>query len=300
MNGKINCLDQICSVRKLQFYDGRENGEHIIEVENGVISFTLLQDRCLDIHGFKYKGTNISFMSKNGLVGFESDFGSKFNGGMLYTCGLDTIGGRQMPIHGRIHNIPATVTKIERNEEYIEIVGEVRQSGLFGENLLLRRSYKTMVGSGKLHIRTEIINEGFKDEGYCLLLHMNVGYPMLDKGTEIIAPVVETEPRNEWSGQHMKGWEVFEDDAPLTDEYVFFHKVSDGNITVVNKKLNIKLNFKYDKEMLPYFIEWKSLVSGAYSLGIEPATTTLEDKFELKNIKAGEKHTYDVELTVGE
>ena len=45
MNGKINNVEQLCSVRKLEFIDGKEKGRQILFVNNGVLSFIVLLDK---------------------------------------------------------------------------------------------------------------------------------------------------------------------------------------------------------------------------------------------------------------
>ena len=44
-----------------------------------------------------------------------------------------------------------------------------------------------------------LVNEGYKDEEYCLLYHINVGYPMLDDGAKIVADVESYTPRTAWA-----------------------------------------------------------------------------------------------------
>ena len=137
MNGKINNIEQVCSVKRLKYVSGRAKDLEILLVNNGKLAFELLVDKCLDIGTLYHEGTNISFLTAGGLNSAESEFDANFNGGFLYTCGLDTIGGRAMPIHGRIHNIPAEVIKTEVSENGVEIVGVIKQSSLFGEKLLI-------------------------------------------------------------------------------------------------------------------------------------------------------------------
>ena len=55
--------------------------------------------------------------------------------------------------------------------------------------------------------------------------------------------------------------------------------------------------FEYDHNMFKHFIEWKSLASGDYALGIEPSTTTLDDEFQLKDIEALSSHCYKMKIT---
>ena len=101
MNEKINNVEQICSVKRMRYVTGRAKDLEVMIVNNGKLCFELIVDKCLDIHSFYHKGTSVAFISANGLNVSETEFSSVFNGGLLYTCGLDTIGGRVEPIHGR-------------------------------------------------------------------------------------------------------------------------------------------------------------------------------------------------------
>ncbi len=288
MNGKINNLEQICSIKRLKYLSGRAKDIEILLVNNGKLSFELLVDKCLDIGALYHEGTNISFLTAGGLNSQEKEFDANFNGGFLYTCGLDTIGGRALPIHGRIHNIPAEIIKTEVTENGIEIVGEVKQSSLFGEKLTLKRTIKTGVNSNELEVADEIINSGYLDSEYCIMYHTNFGYPMLDSGVTVTAPITSTEGRNDYAKKVIDNCLVMEEPKADNEETVYFHTVKKGDITVKNEKLNKTVNITYNEGVLPYFIEWKSMVSGAYALGIEPATTTLDGGFTKKTIKPNE------------
>ena len=299
MNGKLNTPAQLCAVKRLQYAGGRAGGERVALVENGVLSFTVLEDRALDLYDLRYRGQNISFLSKNGLCGFAGEYVGVFPGGMLYTCGLDVIGGSATPVHGKIHNIPAEVESVLCDENGIEIIGTVRQSALFGENLLLRRRISTKYGSGKLQIDTEIVNEGARDTEYCLLFHINFGYPFLDEGVKISAPLVKTIPRTPWASAHAA--QCFEIGAPdECEEQVFYHTVSRGEVELVNAKMGLRAGVRYDEKEMPALVEWKSMLAGDYALGIEPSTTKMDDGFHLRRIRAGEVHRYPLTLEFGE
>ena len=298
MNGKINNLEQLCSVKRLKYLSGRAKDLEVILVNNGKLAFELLVDKCLDIGALYHEGTNISFISANGLNPHEYEFDTKFNGGFLYTCGLDTVGGRALPIHGRIHNIPAEVIKAEATENGVEVVAIIKQTSLFGEKLSIKRTVKTAVNSGELTVQDEITNDGYLDASYALLYHTNIGYPMLDAGVTISAPITSTTPRTDYAKDRVNGCLTMDEPLPDNEETVYFHTVSKGDITVKNDKLNKSVNISYDEKILPYFIEWKSMVSGAYALGIEPSNTTLDGDFKKQPIKAGETVSTGIKVII--
>ena len=69
-----------------------------------------------------------------------------FYGGLITTCGLHNIGSPvgEHGLHGRIANIPAEKIRVFADwvgEEYImRISGEMRESVVFGSNLVLKRT----------------------------------------------------------------------------------------------------------------------------------------------------------------
>ena len=299
MKEKISNNEQLCFARKFKFYDGRENGENIIAVENGCLSFTILQNRGLDIYDLRHKGTNISFLNKSGICGFNSNFNTKFSGGILYTCGLDSLGRREgYSTHGKYHNIPAQIKSLKCDNEGVEIVGTVCDNGLFQNSLQLERTISCKHNLGVINIKNRLTNLGFKTAQYCLLFHLNIGYPMLDKGVKIEAPIIETTCNKDNSEKRIA--KCLEMDNPKTDETeeCFYHKVSKGIVKVINDKLKKQVIIRYDEQKLPCLVEWKSMVSGDYALGIEPSTTSLDSKFFYNTIKAQEQINFDISIEI--
>ncbi|MGN1078479.1 MAG: aldose 1-epimerase family protein [Candidatus Gallimonas sp.] len=297
VKGKISNPEQLCSVREARFSGGREDGERVLLVENGRLSFTVLADRALDIYDLRYRGENISFLSKNGLCGFRGDFDSVFPGGFLYTCGLDRVGGGALPVHGKLHNLPARISSVRCDGRGISIGGTVRQSALFGGNLVMNRTISCEYASGKLTVVSEIVNEGAREDGYCLLFHMNLGYPFLDEGASVETPVRATEPRTERAARNRK--DCFVLSAPKEEEeQVFYHTLDRGEVRVTDGQRRRRITFSYDERALPYLIEWKSMVAGDYALGIEPSTTRLDGYMRQTKIAPGEVHRYEISVSI--
>ena len=63
MNGKINNLAQVASLRRYTITDGRAKGLDIIDCDNGKLRFLLNVTKALDIMQLYHEGTNISFLS---------------------------------------------------------------------------------------------------------------------------------------------------------------------------------------------------------------------------------------------
>lgn len=299
MNGKISNFTQVASLRRYTLTEGLGKGLNVIDCDNGKLRFLVNEDKACDIMQLYHEGTNVSFVSKNGFTKREIPFLNRFEGGMLYTCGLDSVGGREgYELHGTLHNTPADIVRAECSEDGIVIEAILRDTALFGKNLVLRRKIYSAIGGECVTVEDTLINEGFRDEKYCLLYHINVGYPMLDAGAKLLAEVETAAPRNDWARQNeesMLGMTLPEDNG---DECCYFLKLKRPEVSLINSKLNKRFTLTYSGETLPHFVEWKSMVSGDYALGLEPCTTELDDRFAYKTIKPLEKIAFSINVTV--
>ena len=299
MDKRISNLQQIASIRKYVFTDGKEKDLEVIDCDNGKIRFLINVSKACDIMQLYHEGTNVSFISKNGFTKREVPFINRFEGGMMYTCGLESIGAREgCDLHGSFHNIPAQIARSECNEQGIIVEGKIAYTALFGQNLVIYRKIYSALGSNSVSIEDTLVNEGFKDEQYCALYHVNVGYPMLDDGAKIEADVVSCVPRTAWAKEIQSS--LLDVIMPENDmeEVCYFLKMKKPEISVSNAKLGKKLTVKYSDDTLTNFIMWKSMASGDYALGLEPATADLDDGFCYKIIKPQQKIKHFVEISV--
>ena len=284
-------------IRRYTLTEGKENGLKVIELDNGKIRALINESKGLDIMQLFHNGTNISFVSRNGFTARDIDFMNRFEGGMLYTCGLDSIGGRDgFIVHGSYHTYPSKVVSVNEGESALEIVGEVEITSLFGENLIFSRKITLPIDDEKLIVCDTLINRGTKEENYCLLYHVNLGYPMLDEGVKILADVQTVIPRTPYAEKKMANYNVFEGPIDNEEETCYFITTKNDSIAVENQKLGKRFTLKYSKDTLPCVVQWNSPTSQDYALGIEPATCFLDDKFEYKTIAKKETITFNLEL----
>ncbi len=299
MNGKISNFEQVASIRRYTVTDGRAQGLKVLDCDNGKIRFLLNESKNLDVMQLYHEGQNVSFLSKNAFTAREIGFLKRFEGGMLYTCGLDSVGGREgFELHGGLHNTPAEIVRAECTQEGITIESVTRVTSLFGENLVLKRKIFSAIGSESFTLEDTLENAGFKEENYCLLYHVNVGYPMLDEGGRVELNAKSVTPRNDWSAKHAATWNTMESPVDDFEETCYFVEMNEGKARYENPALRKAFELEYDKEALPCFIEWKSMVSGDYALGLEPATTFLDDKFAYSRIGKGETRKFRLTFRV--
>lgn len=293
-NAFIGNAGQICSARRVQVLDGRGAGARLVYASNGRLHFVLSESNALDVLRLWHAGTNVGFLSKNGLRADETDFLRSFPAGMLYTCGLDAIGGVEgHPLHGRFHSVPAEIREFSADETGVRIVADIRDTALFGQNLVVTRTVACAAFSDELRIEDRIENRAFRDEKYCLLYHVNVGWPIVDAGAKISGDFVSSRPRTPWAEREMD--KMLEVEPPLdnAEETCYFHETRDGTMSVENARLGKRFTVR---SSLKKFVQWKSRASGDYVIGLEPCTSHLDGELRYETLAPGAAHTHSVVL----
>ncbi|MBP5284997.1 MAG: aldose 1-epimerase family protein [Kiritimatiellae bacterium] len=294
MNPKLGNSAQACSAIRSQITDGRAAGARLIHVANGKLNFILSESNALDILRLWHEGTNVGFVSKAGLFVPQEDFLHNFPAGMMYTCGLDAIGGvdGHYP-HGRLHKTPAQIVELKAGEKGVRIVAEVKDAALFGPNLVLTRTLETAAGSGEISVTDVLENRAFRDERYCLLYHVNLGWPFVDEGAKIEGAIVKSVPRTPWAEKHKATMLKVEKPADNWEETCYFLETKDGALSLVNRKLGKRFTVK---SSFRKFVEWKSRASGDYVIGLEPCSSWLDGNLRYSTLKPGAKATSRVVL----
>jgi len=333
-------LSQFAGVRLMTLGDGAERGIRMLEFRTGSgLRFTVLVDRAFDIGDCEHNGRAIGWHSPAGfrhpgLHEGESEGGLgwlRSFSGLLVTCGLDHILGpmvedaahydypyrKTVPqtIHGRVSAIPARLTGYGeewRGEEcWLYCEGEVAQATVFGENLHLRRRIEAQVGGNAIMLRDEVVNRGFARTPHMLLYHINVGHPVLARGSRYLAPVRHTPwaaHAADYRAQRV-GYRTM--DAPRAPfrEQVWQHAMAadaDGRVPValVNDALGIGFQVETAIAEFPCHYEWQNLLAGHYTVGLEPSTNHVlgkpfaRERGELIWLAHDEARTYTTRLEV--
>ena len=328
---RVGRLDQVAGVRLMTLADGAERGVRVLEFRTGTgFAFDVIVDRAFDIGRCEHAGRALGWQSAVGFAGpwfYEPEglgFLRSFGGGLLTTCGLDhtlfmaddTAEQYHYPpkqterfgLHGRVSNRPARLVGYGERWEGDECVlfaeGEVLQAAVFGEQLLLRRRIETRVGESFLRIHDEVENVGHDPTPHMYLYHVNVGFPVVDEGSELLAPATAVEPRGDYSAD---GYGVFLAPSDGFVEQVFEHELAaepDGSVPVaiVNRELGLGAYEVFRRDQLPHHFVWRMLAEGTYVVGIEPSTNRTAGRLdarargELIELGPGEGRVYDLEL----
>lgn len=321
-------LSQIAGATRFEYADGMAKGLPAVRVKNGSgLAFTVLEGRNMDLYDLEYKGINLAFLYKNSLMSSERvthvsrEFLGQSVGGMLYTSGLQNSGpeneaeGLFQPLHGRIGTMAADVLQTfagfdDTGSYQIVLQGKTRESRLFKHNLTLNRTIRTRLNDNRVQVSDRIENDTCRDTRYSILYHINFGYPFLDEGTRIIVPDRSTTTaRTEASKQYFD--QKFVMSAPIDsfEEHLYFLDIpadAEGlcHALVVNDKLGLAVEIVYNKSSLPYLVEWKSMNSGDYALGVMPSSSLLRGRNEelaqngLSAVGAYSAVNNQVELTI--
>lgn len=327
---RVGNMSQLAGIRPIQLTNGNENGVKALEFYTGTgFSFTVLADRAMDIFEAHYQGNSLCWHSPTGAVApshfthHDVEWLWSFYGGLMVTCGLTQAGatnmddGEELGLHGRISNIPAKNicfgTEWENDDYILWATGEVREARLFGPNLLLKRSIHTKLGENRIWISDVIENQGFHESPLQLLYHCNMGFPVINEGSELLAVMDKMEPRDDEAHKGVDIFDTFEAPTPDYSEQCFFidHDVDDKNnvnVALVNRKYNnskgLGVYLSYPKSELPYYTQWKMVGEGEYVVGMEPGNCIPEGRESarrrgaLKFLKPGEKASFHLEIGV--
>lgn len=283
----------LCGAERFIYSDGKARGVEAVRMYNGKIDLTVILDRGMDIFKLFYKGTPISYISKNGLVSPKLcetaayTFLNSFDAGFVYTCGLDNVGapydknGAHFVQHGSNSYIPAenvcVLTEEKDGEYYITLKGELHVTALFGKNLVMCREISMKYLGDEVTITDSIRNDGFTDGEYMIMYHSNIGYPILNEKATLKVDSNEIRPISD--SPRMDKYSEFTAPSPESPEEVMLHVLNKGR--GVKARLDgeaLALELIFDTDEFPYLVEWKSMASGDYVLGIEPSTIPMPER----------------------
>ncbi len=293
------------------------DGQRIIDTYNATgFALTLLPDRGLDIWNARFQGRPLTWLSpgsphppKTGQTWLQA-----FNGGLVVTCGLTHAGpheidpktGDHRPMHGHYTFLRADDLTLRRDDSgAVEIGGTVWESSLFGPQVALRRTLRLPFDAPLLTIHDVVTNHGDTPAPLMLLYHVNLGYPLVRQGAEMVT-ASRVIPRDAESRKGFETWSIYDAPQPNYAEQVFFHQIisEDGQASagIVNEDFGLAL--EWDTDALPYLTQWKNTRLGRYVCGIEPGTclpegqTPARDHHRLLLLSPGESRHVNLTIRV--
>ncbi len=325
---RVGDISQLVSTRAARLADGNEDGVRVIDARAaGGLSALILADRGLDLGPLWAAGHQVSWQSTTGAVHpayfEEANWLRSFHGGMLTTCGLQNVGlpseedGKSYGLHGRISNIAARNVShrvIEQDGRLVaEVTGDMRETDVFGADLLLRRRITLPMGEPVLHIEDEVHNQGYTPATLMLLYHVNLGYPVVADGARLLTPPADITPRDEAARGGLGERATFPPPADGFTENVFRHELrptgaSHVSASIVNPDFEptggIGLTVSWDRRQLPRMWQWRMLGPGMYLTGLEPANCGLGGRAaeraagSVTDLEPGERRHFGISIRV--
>lgn len=330
---------QVGGIDRYTIDDGAGRGVRALCINTGGgLRYRLLVDRGLDIDHAFFNQHSLAFLSHRGVSapagGLERgiDWLKTFPGGLLTSCGPFNIGapssdaGEDLPLHGPHSNTPAEIESIiqpdphaGRNE--MSVTGVLRYGRLFAMNVTLRRTIRSALGSNSIEFVDEFTNAGNQSVPHAWLLHINMGYPLVDGGAEFCYdakvvplnnPVAQKCFLKAASGKGVPTYKRVPDPLDLhrgsveAVAYLYPKAQRDGRATVglVNRKLGIGLAIDYNTREFGRCVNWQHWGPGEYVTALEPSNGSVEgrakDRAErnLDSIEPGGKKAYRYTLRV--
>ncbi|MBO4887145.1 MAG: DUF4432 family protein [Firmicutes bacterium] len=293
--GYIGNPAQLVTLRRVTVNEGKAKSTEIIEVKTaGGLELDILPDAGLDIGQCRFKGINMSWMSKNGydspviISPYETEFVNTFPGGLLYTCGLRSTGPANRdgdewhPLHGRYHSLAADHVSSEITDEEILIKGTIRESALFGHVLEVSRTIRVPLFGASVSVEDTISNQTARDEEIMQIYHCNFGYPLLSEKARLILPEKhETVPRTEFARTGLGRECEFDKPVHGEEERVFFQKMqAEFWASLENPDLGVRMKISWSGDTLPILSEWRCMAGGDYVLGLEPTNSYIMGRSE--------------------
>lgn len=294
------------SIRKRTLRGGLRDRVDLIEVDNGALAFAILPTRGMGLWQGRYRGMSLGWKAPvhgpvhpafvntadRGGIGWLTGFDE-----WLCRCGLasngppgeDAYADRQgrprrdlLTLHGRIANQPAYYVEVRVGLDppyELAVTGQVEEGGLFYPRLVLTTTYTTAPDSNRLVIHDQVENRGAEPAELQLLYHCNIGAPLLEAGSRVVAPIREVSPLTPRAAEGIDTLEFYAGPTTGFAEQVYCYDLL-GDATgrtlalLSNRAADCGLVVRFSPQDLPCFTVWKNTgaLEDGYVTGLEPAT----------------------------
>lgn len=280
--------------------DGAGRGVRIAWVNTGSpLRYKVLIDRGLDVADAFYGPHSLAFLSLTGptpptrALDEGLDWLSGFHGGLLCSCGPQHVGapeevdGVRYGLHGTHSNTPAQVEVICQPDpaagiRAMSITALVRTARMFGPNVEMRRTIRSVLGEPFLHVHDVFLNRGNAPARHAWLLHINLGWPLLDAGSRLVyrGEVVPRAGSEEWFADPRRYKTVprpVEAHRGSGEDVAFIDPPADAqglcHVGIVNPRLGLGVEVRYPREQFPRLVNWQHFgPGGEYVVGLEPTS----------------------------
>jgi hypothetical protein len=325
---------QVGGIESYILNDGDGRGVRVCEVNTGGgLTYRIAVDRGLDIDRAFMNGRSLAYYTHRDLMrpsrAYDQgmDWLKSFPGGLLTSCGPFNTGGpaidegESFGLHGPHSNTSATIESIIQPDPHagqmqMSVTGIIRYGAFYGPNLELRRTIRSTLGEPSIHIQDIFTNVGNAPATHAWLLHINFGYPLLDEGTEFVAPVVGHEiHRGELSQAYFvdgiaPGVAQAPTPAHAADGKVFRYLTLRADAkkrtraAIWNPKLKLGAVIDYSIEEFPRLGQWCHWGQREYVAALEPMTGGVDGRDDdrrrgwLRTIQPMAQQSYSYSISV--
>ncbi len=301
------------------------------------LRFLVALDRGGDIVDAHFNEHGLAYLTPNDIKPPSPAYNTAFEwlrswpGGLLTTCGPETIGGPREQtggtsgLHGRYSNTPAEVESLvnpdphSSNHEMLLRLN-VRDSRMFGPTFEIRREIRCTLGVPEIRIEDTVTNRSANSASHHWLYHCNPGYPLLDEGARFVyrgrAQYWELPPQTDGSilvpisEKKMNGLKRAVGPLPehvdSAERGLLVDVKPDRkglcHIGIINQTLKLGLELEYPAKDLPRMANWQHYGTGCYATALEPFYGSLlgkpHDKSRLANASLGPGKSRTYQLTI--
>lgn len=295
------------SIRQRVLRGGRQEGVHLLTIDNGRTQIVIVPTRGLGILQVRSGRLRLGWDSPvqevvhPQFIRLDSRRGLGWLEGFnewLVRCGLEFAGHpgtdkfitntgdvaeMELSLHGKIANIPASYVEvcIEREPPHrLMVRGRVEERMFFGPQLELWTEISTLPDSSELTIRDTVRNLGSGPQEFELIYHANYGPPLLEEGAQFVGPIAQVVPMNQHAAEGIDSYNHYAGPTPGWIEKVYLLKpLADPQqrttIMLRNRDASSGVAMSYSIEQLPYLTLWKNTADEAtgYVTGLEPGTS---------------------------
>ena len=284
------------------------------------LEFEVLPSRGFDIGDAWFRGTPVSWFSPvRDARALPSPAGtewlSRFNGGLLTTCGFGTIGSAANGegLHGIASHLPSDEVSWRVDDDgSVRLEAMVESVALFGPSFRVRRTIECAainLNVARLEVTDNVTNVGPISAPLNMLYHLNFGAPLVAPGSSVR---IDSD-RVLASGPHSQvpDWSSLPEPTREITEAIFEHQGisvdSQGfsRAKILSSVSNIGALIEWTAATLPRLHQWVFPTWGRWALGIEPATAPLfgpdraAPNAGAPMLAPGESQSHTVAISVG-
>jgi hypothetical protein len=326
---------QVGSIEAYTIDEGPARGVRALCVNTGAgLRYRVLADRGLDIDQAFFNEHSLTFLAHKGVtpptraLDRGLDWLRGFPVGLLTSCGPTNIGGpctdagEELGLHGPHSQTAAALESVLQPDPHagrleMSIVGVMRYGALYGPCVTLRRTITSRLGENTIDFIDEFFNAGNEDVPHAWLLHINFGWPLLDRGAEFCYDAQTVEP---FDNDASRAWfggghdpkrvpdPLKEHQGPNSVVGYLYPKPLDrtGRTTVgvVNRKLRLGVAIHYNTREFARCGNWQHWGRREYVAALEPMNGTVNGRDKdraagaLDTMPAGTRKSYRYRIEV--